>query len=153
MVRRLLPRDPNRPPLSDVDQKLLEEMQRTGFLPSLDKTSRRSKSMLQTALTGLQQARAEAAKQAGWVEDLFFGAWISNCVEEADDPRQWTRASVLYENYLHRARRFSEKQKRLEKQAALEALATETQWGRWMATRYPKKRRTAGFYYPLRIKP
>lgn len=152
MAIRLLPRDPNYKP-SEADKKLLEEMQRTGFLPSLDsKPSRRSKSMLERAITGLQQARAEAAKQAGWVQDLFFSAWISNCVEGADDPRQWTRASVLYENYLHRARKFSQKQKRLEQQAALEALATETQWGRWMATRYPKKRRTAGFYYPLRLK-
>jgi hypothetical protein len=152
MVFRLTKPDPNWKP-TEADKKLMEEMQRTGFLPSIDgKPSRRKKSMLEGAITGLQQARTEALKQAGWVQDLFFGAWIHNCVETADDPRHWTQARVLYENYLQRARRFSLKQHRLEKQAALEVLATETQWGRWMATRYPKKRRTAGFYYPLRLK-
>jgi hypothetical protein len=102
------------------------------------------------AVTGLQQARAEAEKQAGWLQDLVFDDWIERCVIEVDDPRNWTQARVLYEDYLAHARTFGKKAH--EKRAVLQELVTETQWGRIMATLYPKKRRTAGWFYPLQLR-
>jgi hypothetical protein len=150
MTRRIISPDQRRP-LTEDEKKLLEQMEAGTLLPPfLAKPSRRSKSKIDIALTGLQQARAEAAKQAGWVQDLIFDNWIKNRVEEVDDPREWTQAHTLYENYLEHARAFGKKWK--EKQAAFQALATETQWGRWMATRYTKSRRTRAVYYPLRCK-
>jgi len=116
--------------------------------------------MLVTAVTALQEARAEAEKQAGWLQDLVFDDWIARCVEEANDPREWTQARVLYEDYLSHARTIADREpiKReyrsvteAKRRVALQALATETMWGRIMATLYPKKRRGKGWYYPLRL--
>lgn len=117
------------------------------------KLERRTKplpSRIDVAITGLQQARAEAEKQAGWLQDLVFDDWIERCVVEADDTREWTQARILYEDYLTHARTFGKKNN--EKRVALQELMTETQWGRMMATLYPKRRRTAGWFYPLRLR-
>ena len=76
------------------------------------KLERRTKplpSKIDMAITGLQQARAEAEKQAGWLQDLVFDDWIRRCVVEVDDPRDWTQARVLYEDYLVHARTFGNK--------------------------------------------
>lgn len=116
----------------------------------LENQTKPRQSRIETAITGLQQARAEAQTQAGWVEDLIFDDWIARCVIEANDPREWTQARVLYEDYLTHAKTCAKN--RAQKTLVVQVLATETQWGRMMATLFPKKRRTAGWYYPLRCK-
>lgn len=141
---------PENDPTPTPDPRI--EAARQAGMPFLAKRlERRAKplpSKIDIAITGLQQARAEAEKQAGWLQDLVFDDWICRCVVEVDDPRDWTQARVLYEDYLTHARAFGKKAN--EKRVALQELVTETQWGRMMVTLYPKKRRTAGWFYPLK---
>lgn len=111
------------------------------------KSSARSKSKIDVAISGLQKARAEAATQAGFVQDMVFNNWLLKSVMEVDDPRLWSSARALYEDYLEHARSLGKKVK--EKRIVFQELLTETQWGRWMATKYPRRRRTSGNYYPL----
>lgn len=111
------------------------------------------KAVEQDHFTPLQAARAKAEELAGAVRNAAFDDWTRRCVVMADDPREWTQARVLYENYLVHARTYGGN--RSQKALAAQARATETQWGRMMATLasdIPKKRRSAGWYYPLRCK-
>ena len=144
-----LPLPENDPtPLPDPS---IEAARQAGMPFIAKKLERRTKplpSKIDMAITGLQQARAEAEKQAGWLQDLVFDDWIRRCVVEVDDPRDWTQARVLYEDYLVHARTFGNKGN--EKRVVRQELVTETQWGRLIATLYPKKRRTAGWFYPLK---
>lgn len=155
MIRRLLPPDQRRP-LTEAEENLLEQIQAGIIQPpweveAAERRARRSKTPIDLAVSGLKQARAELAKQAGYTRDLIFHNWCKARVEQVDDPRHWTQARELYEDYLSYGRAFGKKW--AEKIAGREALATETAWGRWMATVYPvKTRRTAGWYYPLRIR-
>ena len=142
-----LPENDPAPPLDPS----IEAARQAGMPFIAKKLERRAKplaSKIDMAITGLQQAREEAEKQAGWLQDLIFKDWIERCVVEVDDPREWTQARVLYEDYLAHARTFGKKVH--EKRVALQELATETQWGRMIGMLYPKRRRTAGWFYPLK---
>lgn len=103
-----------------------------------------------TTLSALQQARAKAEELASAVRDDVFDDWVRRCVADAQLPDEWTQARVLYENYIAHARRYGEN--RAQRAQSVLVLATETQWGRMMATLFPKKRRRAGWYYPLRCR-
>jgi len=104
----------------------------------------------EAAFSGLQQARAKAEQLSGAVRDAAFEDWIRRCVVDAERPDEWTQARTLYENYLAHAQRFG--RTRDQRAQSVLALATLTQWGRMMATQFTKKRRGAGWYYPLRCK-
>ncbi|MGY6551809.1 MAG: hypothetical protein ACXIT4_07920 [Erythrobacter sp.] len=79
-----------------------------------------------------------------------FDDWIRRYVILAEQPDEWTRARVLYENYLKRARKFGSN--RRDRSLSQEVLATETQWGKMMGSLFSKARRRGGWYYPLRLK-
>lgn len=101
--------------------------------------------------TALQKVRAKAEELAGAARDAAFVDWAECCVDHAKDPREWTQARTLYENYLSHARRFG--RNRQQRAQSVQELATETQWGRMMATLpIAKKRRGMGIYYSLRCK-
>lgn len=105
---------------------------------------------LKEAHTELQKARAKAEELIGTVRSAAFDDWLRRCVLEAKEPNEWTQARTLYESYINHAKHFGDNRSQ-QKQSVL-ALATETQWGRMMATMFPKKRRSAGWYYPLKCK-
>lgn len=102
------------------------------------------------AFSALQQARAKAEELTGAVRSAAFDDWVRRCVVDAQTPSEWTQARTLYESYIAHARRFGDN--RAQRSQSVLALATETQWGRMMATLFVKKRRSAGWYYPLRCK-
>lgn len=100
--------------------------------------------------TALQKARTRVEELAGAARDAAFDDWVRRCVVSAEIPSEWTQARVLHENYLAHAQRYG--RTREQRAQSVLALATETQWGRMMATVFPKKRRASGWYYPLRCK-
>lgn len=100
--------------------------------------------------TALQAARAKVEELSDAVRSAAFEDWVCRCVVTAQEPSEWTQARTLYESYLAHAKTYGRTQR--QRGLIVQELATETQWGRMMATQFPKKRRTAGLYYPLRIK-
>lgn len=105
----------------------------------------------EATFTKLQRARALAEEAANAVRTAAFEDWIRRSVCEAKTPAEWTQARVLYDNYIAHAQRFGDN--REQRVQSVQALATETQWGRMMGTLYAnKKRRASGWYYPLRCK-
>ncbi len=106
---------------------------------------------VERAFSELRKARTKVEKAAGHVTDLVFREWVQSCVLPAQRPDEWTQARVLYENYLLHAKTIG--RNRSQRREVVLELATETQWGRMMAAvPFTKKRRTAGWYYPLRAK-
>lgn len=105
---------------------------------------------IEANFTGLQKARAKAEELAGAVREDAFDDWIRRCVVTAQKPSEWTQARALYENYVAHAQRFGRNRKQVA--MSIQSLASEPQWGRMMATLFPKKRRRGGNYYPLRRK-
>jgi len=102
------------------------------------------------AFTALQEMRAEALKQADYFRLVVFNDWVERCVEHADEPREWTQARVLYENYLAHTRSFGEKEE--ARRVSVQEQATETHWGRMMSSVFPKRRRGSGWHYPLKLR-
>ena len=102
------------------------------------------------AFTALHKARAKAEELAGVVRHAAFDDWVRRCVVNIKEPSEWTQARTLYESYLTHAKTYG--RTRTHRALSVQELATETQWGRMMATMFPKKRRSAGWYYPLRCK-
>lgn len=103
--------------------------------------------------TALQKARAMAEELAGAARNAAFDDWVCRCVGTAKTPDEWTQARVLYENYIAHAQRFG--RTREQRMLSVQGLATETQWGRMMATlatQVAKKRRASGWYYSLKCK-
>jgi len=104
-------------------------------------------------LTPLMEARRTAEMLAGWYRDDVFDSWVRVFLVPAEDPRQWTQARVLYEHYVKAAslKEAGGAKSKLGKHARQE-IASETQWGLMMATKFIKKRRTRAFFYPVRLK-
>lgn len=100
--------------------------------------------------TALRAARAKVEELAATVRTEAFTDWVRRCTAPAREPSEWTQARVLYDSYIDHAKRYG--LRAADRALSVQELATETQWGRMMATLLPKKRRTAGFYYPLRVK-
>ncbi|MCC7100276.1 MAG: hypothetical protein IT500_11870 [Rubrivivax sp.] len=108
---------------------------------------------VERTFTALQKARAKAEELVGAARNDAFDDWVRRCTAPAKTPAEWTQAHVLYENYLAHAQRFG--RNRQQRAQSVQALATETQWGRMMATlasQIPKKRRAAGWYYAIHLK-
>lgn len=105
---------------------------------------------MESTYTELRKARAKSEELIGAVRSAAFDDWIRRCVKEAKLPNEWTQARTLYESYINHARHFGDNRSQ-QKQSVL-ALATETQWGRMMATMFVKKRRSTGWHYPLRCR-
>ena len=103
-------------------------------------------------LSPLMDARRKAQLLAGWYQDDVFDSWARKFLVVADDPRQWTQAQVLYESYVKAATLAEAGGARTNVgKTARETIATQTQWGRMMATKFTKKRRSRGWFYPVRI--
>lgn len=100
--------------------------------------------------TALTKARAKAEELAGAARDAAFDDWVRRSVVEAKRPDEWTQARVLYENYFTHVQRFG--RNRTQRAQSVQVAATETQWGRMMATLFAKRRRASGWFYPLRCK-
>jgi hypothetical protein len=100
--------------------------------------------------TALQQARAKAEELTGALRSAAFDDWVRRCVVDARTPDEWTQARTLYDSYLAHAKAYGDN--RAQRAQSVLALATMTQWGRMMGTLFPKTRRSAGLYYPLRCK-
>jgi len=100
--------------------------------------------------SALQKAREKAEELTGAVRGAAFDDWVRRCVLDAQAPDEWSQARTLYESYIEHARRFGEN--RSQRAQSVLALATETQWGRMMATLFIKKRRSTGWFYPLKLK-
>lgn len=98
----------------------------------------------------LTAARRAADKLGAVVRDDAFDGWVSRYLLPSTEPAEWTQAKSLYENYLKRARRYGNSNSS-RAHATLE-LATETQWGKMMGAVFPKKRRSSGWFYPVRLK-
>ena len=113
-------------------------------IPSPDERKRQSN------FTKLKAARKKVEKLAQAVRSDAFDDWVSCCVVTAKEPSEWTQARILYESYLRHAKNYG--RNRGQRAESVQELATETQWGRMMATLFVKKRRSAGWYYPLRCK-
>jgi hypothetical protein len=146
-----LPED-RKPP--ELDPRIVEAQQASmpWMVKRLErKAKQRLPPAVEVAVTGLQAARAEALAQAGYVQDLVFDDWYDCIIEDAQAPSEWTQARNLYESYLAHGRTFGRDMH--ERRAAVQALATETQWGRMMATRFPKVRRGSGWHYPVKLRP
>jgi hypothetical protein len=102
-------------------------------------------------LTALGAARKKARDLAGEVRSDAFKNWLRHGVVKALEPADWTQARLLYESYLAHAKTYG--QNRTQKALVIQELASMTQWGRMMAATVSlKTRRTAGWYYPLRVK-
>jgi hypothetical protein len=153
-VKKRKPR-PGSQPLKRVDAS---ELPLDGFDPKAalppwaTEEGRRAneKAQCDANLTALGKARAKVEELAGNVRSDAFEDWVRRSVVTAEVPAEWTQARILYENYLEHAKTYGNN--RTQKAVAKQELATETQWGRMMATMLPKKRRTAGWYYTLRCK-
>lgn len=107
----------------------------------------------EATFTALRKTRAKAEELAGAARDAAFDDWLRRCVVIAEAPAEWTQARALYDNYIAHAQRFG--RNREQRALSIQELATETQWGRMMATmatQIAKKRRSAGWYYQLRLK-
>jgi len=105
-----------------------------------------------TKLSPLMEARQKAEMYAGWYRDDIFDDWVRAFLATADAPRQWTQAQVLYESYVKAAalKEAGSAKSKIGKHAR-EEIATQTQWGLMMATKFPKKRRSKGWFYPVRL--
>lgn len=102
------------------------------------------------AVTKLKAARKKVEELAAVVRSDAFDHWVSRSIVKAERPDEWTQARLLYESYLRQAKTYGWNNR--DKAATQVELATETQWGKMMTTMFPKKRRRAGQYYPVRLK-
>jgi hypothetical protein len=103
-----------------------------------------------TNLKKLKAARKKVEEYSAVLRTDAFDDWVRRRTEIAGEPREWTRAALLYESYVRHAKTYG--QNRPDKRLAKEELATETTWGKMMGSLFGKKRRRAGQYYPLRLK-
>lgn len=150
---------PTPPPDAPPGELLRRMRERLGRLDVtfrwLDVSNRTKKKEPEEALGAmnlkkLKAARKKALDLAAVVRSDAFEDWVDKFVVEAERPDEWTRARVLYENYLQRTKDYG--WNRPDKPVVKEELATETQWGKMMGSRFAKKRRRNGWYYPLRLK-
>lgn len=103
-----------------------------------------------TDLKKLKAARKKVEEYSAVLRTAAFDDWVRRCLIEAERPSEWTRATPLYESYLRHAKKYGEN--RSDKRLAKAVLATETSWGKMMGSLFPRHRRRAGQYYPLRLK-
>lgn len=102
-------------------------------------------------LEKLKVALSKADKLRIAVRNDAFDDWVRRCLVVANEPKEWTQSSVLYENYLARAKDYG--RNRPDKRLLKTETATETRFGILMRDAgFTKKRRSKGWYYPLRLK-
>jgi hypothetical protein len=102
-------------------------------------------------MTKLTEARTKVRDLTEVVRDDVFNDWIERYVVTAKRADEWTRSSVLYEDYASKAAGFGNN--RTEKAIARETVASVTRWGKMMGSLFPaKERRRNGWYYPVRLK-
>lgn len=102
------------------------------------------------SMVKLKAARKKLEKLAEVVRTEAFDDWIVSSVVKAQRPDEWTQAAELYDGYVRHAGRYGNN--RQDKRLATEELATLTAWGKMMGSLFPKRRRSGGQYYPLRLK-
>jgi len=112
--------------------------------PPKERTPRKNFKKLKEA-----QKKIEALRVV--IRDDAFDEWVRRCLVEAETPKEWTQSTVLYANYLKRAKAYG--WNRPDKRLSKRELATETRFGLLMRdVGIPKKRRAKGFFYPVRLK-
>lgn len=106
-----------------------------------------------TNLKKLKAARKKVAEYSAVLRSDAFDDWVRRCTETATGPREWTRATELYESYERHVQRYRDN--RPNKRLVKETAATMTAWGKMMGSLFPNKQRRSrpnGWYYPLRLK-
>lgn len=99
----------------------------------------------------LKEARKKLEEASAGVRNEGFDAWVRRYVAPAERPSEWTRAAVLYENYVKHVRRWGDN--RPDKRLSQLEMATETRFGIMLREiGLMKKRRRSGYFYPLRLK-
>lgn len=143
-------------PLKDVGQPpdrqslAIREAAQSAFPPWHEEPSPEQRKKGKTAFTKLKAARNKVDELATVVRNDAFDDWVRRCLVEAQQPSEWTQSRELYENYVKRAKEYGNN--RADKALLRQELATETQWGKMMGSVFTKKRRTKGWYYPIRLK-
>lgn len=103
-----------------------------------------------TNLKKLKAARKRVEEYSAVLRTDAFDDWVRRCTVTAEEPREWTRAALLYESYLRHAKGYGAN--RPDKRLAKESLASVTAWGKMMGSLFPRGRRAGGNIYPLRLK-
>jgi len=99
----------------------------------------------------LKAARRRVEQLRVIIRDDAFDEWVRRCLTEAEAPKEWTQSSVLYQNYLTRAKAYG--WNRQDRRLSRHELASETRFGILMRdVGIPKKRRAKGWFYPVRLK-
>jgi hypothetical protein len=102
-------------------------------------------------LVKLKTAAKKVEKLRSEVRDDAFDEWVRRCVLDAQGPREWTQAAVLYASYEKRAREYG--WNRADRRLLKLELASETRFGILLRDAgFPKQRRAKGHYYPLKLK-
>lgn len=117
---------------------------------SQEANSTRLRKRTKRELDRYKETRRKLENLSAVIRDEAFDDWIRRYVVIAERPDDWTQTRVLYENYLKRAMAYG--RNREDRRISKEVLATETRFGIMMGSLFPKKRRTKGCYYPLRLK-
>ncbi|WP_145201175.1 hypothetical protein [Sphingobium sp. B2] len=105
------------------------------------------------AQSKMRAARREMEKLKPLVRDLAFEYWLRRYVVSADNRREWTRSTLLFENYCKHAAECGAN--RGETDILNEELASETRFGillREAGFKSERRSRPDGNYYPLRLK-
>jgi hypothetical protein len=112
--------------------------------PEKERTLRKNFKKLKAAQKRVEELRAV-------IRDDAFDEWVRRCLTEAETPKEWTQSTVLYENYLKRAKAYG--WNRPDRRLSKRELASETRFGILMRdVGIPKKRRAKGWFYPVRLK-
>lgn len=112
----------------------------------------------QVNMTKLRNARNKVLMLGDAVRTDMFNDWFRRRVVEAAQPSEWTAARDLYASYVRHARQYGpsledgQKGTATNRRVARAEMASETAWGRMMASVSIKTRRAGGNYYPLRLK-
>ena len=101
-------------------------------------------------VTKLRAARRKAEELGAVVRQDAFDDWVKRCVKAAERPDEWTQARDLYESYLKHVVRFGHS--RTARGHSKEEAATETRFGKMMRSLFTARRRSRGYFYPLRLK-
>lgn len=102
-------------------------------------------------LEKLKAARKKADELREAVRDDAFDEWVRRYLVPAELPSDWTQAATLYANYLERANTYATN--RVDRSIVKLELATETRFGLLLRDAgFTKKRRSKGWYYPVKLK-
>ena len=62
--------------------------------------------MLRKNFKKLKAAQSRVVRRCVWLFATMLDEWVRRCLTEAEEPSEWTQSSVLYSNYLERAKAY-----------------------------------------------